>query len=147
VRDVPAEWLCKYFVSSVVVVVRLSQNWIWSWKHEFGIHGFLALVFSGDGYFYNVIQTIVNTSWEWESCKIVWNWILFYFENRITALWEILNCLPFGLAMEVMRVPSTLGKGHGVMWEFKSRKRWWWGGGDVVVLLESWELDGNTLRT
>lgn len=66
-------------------------------------------MFSGDGYFYNVIQTIVN---ELSGRVARLSEIYFYFILRTGALHsEILNCLPFGLAMEVMRV-STLGKVH-----------------------------------
>jgi hypothetical protein len=74
-------------------------------KHEFGIHGFLALMFSGDGYFYNVIQTIVNELSGRVARLSEIYFILFYFILRTRLLHsEILNCLPFGLAMEVMEV-------------------------------------------
>ncbi len=47
---------CDFCSSSCSIITELDMTG----KHEFGIHGFLALLFSGDGYFYNVIQTIVN---------------------------------------------------------------------------------------
>ncbi len=92
---------CDFCSSSCSIITELDMIR----KHEFGIHGFLALMFSGDGYFYNVIQTIVNELSGRVARLSEIYFILFYFILRTRLLHsEILNCLPFGLAMEVMEV-------------------------------------------